>query len=135
MSERERIQLNLRLDGHKDLYEAVKDAAARQNASVNAFVINALKAAVGWEMTNHTADAPIPNVEAIVEAVKKELDATLDIKLDTKLGATLDATLDTKLDATLDTKLDTKLDAKLDTKLDTKLAEFEQRLLVKLEAW
>jgi hypothetical protein len=111
MSERERIQLNLRLDGHKDLYEAVKDAAARQNASVNAFVINALKAAVGWETTNHTTDTSIPNVEAIVEAVKKELDSTLD------------------------TALDTRRDATLDTRLDAKLAEFEQRLLVKLEAW
>ncbi|MBD1903739.1 type II toxin-antitoxin system HicB family antitoxin [Trichocoleus sp. DQ-A3] len=45
---KERIQLNLRLDGHKDLYEAVKVAALEQDTSVNQFVINALKAALGW---------------------------------------------------------------------------------------
>lgn len=89
MSERERLQLNLRLDGQKELYEAVKDAAARQDTSVNTFVINALKAALGWEMTNHTTDTPTPTLEAILEAVKKELDAILDNKLDAKLAERL----------------------------------------------
>ncbi|MBD1833306.1 MULTISPECIES: toxin-antitoxin system HicB family antitoxin [Cyanophyceae] len=37
---KERIQLNLRLDRHKDLYKAVKVAASEQDTSVNQFVIN-----------------------------------------------------------------------------------------------
>jgi uncharacterized protein (DUF1778 family) len=51
MSKQERIQLNLRLDGHKELYEALKVAASDQDTSVNQFVINALKAALGWKAT------------------------------------------------------------------------------------
>ncbi|MBD1834435.1 hypothetical protein H6F61_17455 [Cyanobacteria bacterium FACHB-472] len=47
---KERIQLNLRLDGHKDLYEAVKLAASQKDTSVNQFVINALKAALGQDV-------------------------------------------------------------------------------------
>lgn len=47
---KERIQLNLRLDGYKELYDAVKVSAAEQDTSVNQFVINALKAALGWEV-------------------------------------------------------------------------------------
>jgi predicted HicB family RNase H-like nuclease len=45
--------LNLRLDGHRELYDAVKAAAAERNTSVNQFVINTLRAAVGWEVEKH----------------------------------------------------------------------------------
>lgn len=43
---KKRIQLNLRLDGYKELYEALKAEAARQNTSVNSFVIKTLRKAL-----------------------------------------------------------------------------------------
>jgi len=61
MSKQERIQLNLRLDGHKELYEALKVAASDQDTSVNQFVINALKAALGWKA------APSPQQVGVLE--------------------------------------------------------------------
>ncbi|BAZ65566.1 hypothetical protein NIES4106_03050 [Fischerella sp. NIES-4106] len=78
MSDRERIQLNLRLDGYKELYEAVKAEATKQNTSVNSFVINALKAALGWEADNHIQASSI-DLEAKIEAI-------LDKKLGDRLG-------------------------------------------------
>lgn len=82
MSERERIQLNLRLDGHKELYEAVKAEAARQNTSVNSFVVSALKRAVGQQVDNPTA----LSLETILEAVDTKLDTLVDSKLAERLG-------------------------------------------------
>lgn len=82
MSERERIQLNLRLDGHKDLYDAVKAEAARQNTSVNSFVVNALKVAIGRQVENQSA----PSLETILEAVDSKLDTLVDSKLAKRLG-------------------------------------------------
>lgn len=81
MSERERIQLNLRLDGHKELYEAVKAEAARQNTSVNSFVVSALKKAVGQQAGNQ----PAISLEAILEVVDSRLDTLVDSKLAERL--------------------------------------------------
>ena len=66
---KERIQLNLRLDGHKDLYEAVKLAASQKDTSVNQFVINALKAALGWD---HEA-AVSPQIESRLAVLESRL--------------------------------------------------------------
>lgn len=74
----ERVQLNLRFDGHRDLYEAVKAEAARQNTSINSFVVDALKVALGWEVEergNHSTRLPL---EAILAAAKDELVPMLD---------------------------------------------------------
>lgn len=81
MADKERIQLNLRLDGYGDLYQAVKDAAARQNTSVNAFVIEALKTAVEWK----DAESPsAPSLEAILQALTPQLDNLIEQKLAAK---------------------------------------------------
>lgn len=85
MSDRERVQLNLRLDGQKELYEAVKAEATRQNTSVNSFVINALKAALGWETENQANQVVNPNVEAILDAVDSRLDEIIDKKVNERL--------------------------------------------------
>ena len=45
----ERLQLNVRMDGQRDLYEALRDAAQRQGLSINQFVLGAIRAAVGME--------------------------------------------------------------------------------------
>lgn len=73
MSSKERLQLNLRLDGHKELYEAVKEAAQERDTSVNQFVINALRAALGWEVE----ESPSPQK---VEALEERL-ASLESRL------------------------------------------------------
>lgn len=48
----ERLQLNLRFDKYKDLYEAIKAEAKQQNISVNQFVVDALKKTLGQETEN-----------------------------------------------------------------------------------
>jgi uncharacterized protein (DUF1778 family) len=78
MTDKERIQLNLRLDGNKDLYEAIKVEAARQGTSVNSFVINALEAALNWQ---DECPATAVSLDAVLEVVEKRLDALLDEKL------------------------------------------------------
>jgi hypothetical protein len=86
MSEKERLQLNLRLDGHRELYEAVKAEATRLDTSVNSFVINALKAAVGWQQEQAPDKQTSLSLEAILEAVENRLDKILDKKLEERLG-------------------------------------------------
>jgi uncharacterized protein (DUF1778 family) len=86
MSEKERLQLNLRLDGYRELYEAVKAEAARQNTSVNSFVINAVKDSVGWQQEEPLFNQSSLSLEVILEALEKRLDDILDKKIEEKLG-------------------------------------------------
>jgi uncharacterized protein (DUF1778 family) len=83
MSKQERIQLNLRLDGHKELYEALKVAASDQDTSVNQFVINALKAALGWKAT------PSPQKVGVLEERLASLEERLAVvvSLEERLAA------------------------------------------------
>ncbi len=81
MSERERIQLNLRLDGHKELYEAVKAVAASQNTSVNAWVINAMKSALGWSPVESSAKSQILEERLAVLEERLALVASLEARL------------------------------------------------------
>ncbi|MBW4597802.1 MAG: hypothetical protein KME46_34085 [Brasilonema angustatum HA4187-MV1] len=74
----ERIQLNLRFDGHKELYEAVKTEAARQKTSINSFVVDALKAALGWELEESSSQSTRLPLEAILAAARDELVPELD---------------------------------------------------------
>jgi hypothetical protein len=79
--QRERIQLNLRLDGHKELYEAVKAEAAEQNTSVNAWVINAMRGALGWEPLNSPARSQALEERLTVLEERLALVATLEERL------------------------------------------------------
>jgi hypothetical protein len=82
---KERIQLNLRLDGHRELYDAVKAAAAARNTSVNHFVVNALRAAVGWEVEQ----APSPQNVGVLESRLASLEERLAVvvSLEERLAA------------------------------------------------
>jgi predicted HicB family RNase H-like nuclease len=42
MADKERIQLNLRLDGRPDLLEAIKEAAKAEDTSINSWVVGVL---------------------------------------------------------------------------------------------
>ena len=74
----ERIQLNLRLDGRRDLLDAIKVAAAREGLSVNAFVIKALEDATATETATtgkkKQPTAPATTKSLILEVLDKPLD-------------------------------------------------------------
>lgn len=85
MSDKGRIQLNLRLDGHKELYEAVKTAAAEQDTSVNQFVINALRAALGWEVEQTPSPEKTEALEQRLASLEQRL--ALVVSLEERLAA------------------------------------------------
>ncbi len=49
----DRIQFNVRMDKHPDLYEAIKDRAEEQNVTLNEFAIRAFQQALGWELEDN----------------------------------------------------------------------------------
>ncbi|MEG4943309.1 hypothetical protein [Microcoleus sp. F4-D5] len=94
----DRCQLNLRLDGRRDLLETIKDVAAAEGLSVNAWVIRTLE-------------------QAANQAI-----ATPPIQPQTQVSEISD------IEPVLDSKPDKMLDNKLDTLLAAKLAGIEERL-------
>ncbi len=66
----ERLQLNLRFDKYKDLYESIKAEAKQQDISVNQFVVDALKRTLGQETES------VGSLEAL-----KELERRLEERL------------------------------------------------------
>ena len=78
----DRCQLNLRLDGRRDLLETFKEVAAAEGLSLNAWVIRTLEQAI----TN-----PIPKSEGTrsAPAVADDIELALDNMLDKKLAAKL----------------------------------------------
>ncbi|MEG4964190.1 MULTISPECIES: hypothetical protein [unclassified Microcoleus] len=97
----DRLQLNLRLDGRRDLLETVKQVSASEGLSVNAWVIKTLERA-----TSDRGSIATPGSIATQEQEAPKDSAPLDIEL----------------------ALDNLLDKKLDTLLASKLANFEERL-------
>ena len=83
----DRCQLNLRLDGRRDLLETIKDVAAAEGLSVNAWVVRTLEQAANQAI----AAPPIQPQTQVSEILDIEpvLDDLLDSKLDTLLAAKL----------------------------------------------
>ena len=96
----DRCQLNLRLDGRRDLLEAIKEVASAQGLSVNAWVVRTLEQA--------TAN-PTPQSEAPRQTPTANTEPSLDIKLDSLLDTRLDNLLEEKLDTLLSSKLTARL--------------------------
>ena len=63
----ERLQLNLRFDKYKDLYEAIKAEAKQQNISVNQFVVDALKKTLGQETESISSPEALKELERRLE--------------------------------------------------------------------
>jgi hypothetical protein len=83
----DRCQLNLRLDGRRDLLETIKDVAAAEGLSVNAWVIRTLEIAANQAITEPT---PQPQAQVSeISDIEPMLDILLDSKLDTLLAAKL----------------------------------------------
>lgn len=68
----DRCQLNLRLDGRRDLLESCKEVAAAQGLSLNAWVIRQLELGVSGNAQPLTARQPLDN---IVDTTRQPLDA------------------------------------------------------------
>lgn len=62
----DRIQLNVRLDKHADLYLAAKDRAEEEGISLNDLVIRAIQQTLGW---------PVKHTSPVVR--RSELEETL----------------------------------------------------------
>jgi len=77
---KERIQLNLRMDGHRELYDAVKAAAAERNTSVNQFVVNALRAAVGWEVEQTPSPQKVGVLESRLASLEERLAVVVNLE-------------------------------------------------------
>ncbi|MEG5035880.1 hypothetical protein [Microcoleus sp. AT3-D2] len=83
----DRCQLNLRLDGRRDLLETIKDVAAAEGLSVNAWVVRTLE-----QVANQAIAAPPTQPQTQVSEIsdiEPVLDKLLDSKLDTLLAAKL----------------------------------------------
>jgi hypothetical protein len=77
----DRCQLNLRLDGRRDLLETIKEVAAAEGLSVNAWVIRTLEQAAANPTPKSEGTRPTP---ADIEPL---LDTILDNKLAAKLAS------------------------------------------------
>jgi hypothetical protein len=80
----DRCQLNLRLDGRRDLLETIKEVAAAEGLSVNAWVIRTLEQATANPTPKSEGTRPAPVVADNIELV---LDKMLDEKLPAKLAS------------------------------------------------
>jgi hypothetical protein len=77
----DRVQLNLRLDGRRDLLETIKEVAAAEGLSVNAWVVKTLEQATS---------NPTPKSEGTYSAPPvADIEPLLDTMLDEKLAAKL----------------------------------------------
>ncbi len=90
----ERLQLNLRFDKYKDLYESIKAEAKQQNVSVNQFVVDALKKTLGQQTES------ISSQDALKE-LERRLEEKLEGKLEEKLVHRLVDLVDEKIEQVL----------------------------------
>ncbi len=77
----DRVQLNLRLDGRRDLLETIKEVAAAEGLSVNAWVVKTLEQAASNPTPKSEGTYPAPPVA--------DIEPLLDRMLDNKLAAKL----------------------------------------------
>jgi hypothetical protein len=77
----DRVQLNLRLDGRRDLLETIKEVAAAEGLSVNAWVVKTLEQAASNPTPKSEGTHPAPPVADIELLLDKMLDNKLAAKL------------------------------------------------------
>ena len=91
-TEKERIQLNLRLDGYRELLDTVKAEAEAAGISVNSFVIRALKSAVGQPtdarqiLASQTATVMPANIEKTLAPMLDKLLGDRLASIEERLG-------------------------------------------------
>ncbi len=77
----DRVQLNLRLDGRRELLETIKEVAAAEGLSVNAWVVKTLEQAASNPTPKSEGTHPAPPVEDIEPLLDRMLDRKLAAKL------------------------------------------------------
>jgi hypothetical protein len=82
-----RVQLNLRLDGKRELLETLKTVAAAEGLSVNAWVVRTLEQAAANPTAPSEATRRIPTIPDIEPLLDSKLDIILDKKLAAKFAA------------------------------------------------
>ena len=83
----DRCQLNLRLDGRRDLLESCKEVAAAQGLSLNAWVIKQLELGVSVIPQVPAIDTARQPLDNVVDTARQPLDNVVDTArqpLDTK---------------------------------------------------
>jgi hypothetical protein len=83
----DRVQLNLRPDGRRKLLDSIKEAAAVEGLSVNAWVVKTLEAAASSPATAPTAQTQEKTTTPTVQEIEPVLDTLLGSKLDILLAA------------------------------------------------
>ena len=80
----DRVQLNLRLDGRRDLLETIKEIASAEGLSLNAWVVKTLE-----QVASVIPTAPSENLiqNSSTLDIEPMLDKLLDKKLAVKLAA------------------------------------------------
>jgi uncharacterized protein (DUF1778 family) len=74
----DRIQFNVRLNKHADLYEAIKRRAEEQGITLNDFAIRAFQQALGWEVEQHL----VPVLRTELEGMLVEMLAPMQQRLE-----------------------------------------------------
>jgi len=77
----DRVQLNLRLDGRRDLLETIKEVAAAEGLSVNAWVVKTLEQAASNPTPKSEGTHPASPVSDIEPLLNRMLDRKLAAKL------------------------------------------------------
>jgi len=83
----DRCQLNLRLDGRRDLLESCKEVAAAQGLSLNAWVVRQLELGVSAIPQTPTVDTARQTLDNVVDTTRQLLDKQEAIEALGKLRA------------------------------------------------
>lgn len=83
----DRVQLNLRLDGRRDLLETIKEVAAAEGLSVNAWVVKTLEQAAANTSPQSQTTSQTPTIQDVEPILDSKLDRMLDSKLAAKFAA------------------------------------------------
>lgn len=83
----DRCQLNLRLDGRRDLLDSIKEIAAAQGLSLNTYVIRVLEQAAQGKTQITAGELQNSKISDITPTSDVILDKTLDRLLDSKVAA------------------------------------------------
>jgi hypothetical protein len=70
----DRCQLNLRLDGRRDLLESCKEVAAAQGLSLNAWVIKQLELGTSGNAQTPTANTARQPLDSVGDTTRQPLD-------------------------------------------------------------
>lgn len=75
-----RIQFNIRLDKHPDLHKAIRSKVEEEGICLNDFAIDALKAAMGWEVEESSFPRKVEAIEERLASLEERLAAVVNLE-------------------------------------------------------